>query len=120
MITYTWDFPSLEVNLVAGQLNKVVTTVHWTLTAVDGEHSAYVYGSLGVPEPTPEEFVEYENLTRDQVESWVVATMEQEEEGRVQSLKDNLAAQIETLKAPKTATLNAPWMQMIEPFSQAE
>ena len=113
MITYTWDFPSLDVKLVDGQLDKVVSVVHWTLTAVDGEHSAYVYGSLGVPEPTPEEFVEYEDLTKAQVESWVVATMNQEDEESVQHLKDNLASQIETLKAPKTATLEAPWVNSI-------
>ena len=42
---YTWSFPNFDVD----SENKV-KTIHWSYDAVDGEHSARMYGSCGVNE----------------------------------------------------------------------
>jgi len=104
---YTWQFPALDVKYSEGELQNVVTTVHWVLVATEDEHTASVYGSIGVPEPTPEQFVSYDDLTQEEVQSWVEDEMGEEQ---VQAHKDNLANQIATLKAPVTGTLTPPWM----------
>jgi hypothetical protein len=53
-IEYKWQFPSLEVTFAVGELQNVVSTVHWRLTATDDQYSASSYGSVGVSTPTPE------------------------------------------------------------------
>jgi hypothetical protein len=123
-ITYEWQFPALDVNYSVGEMKKVVTTVHWVLvaTAEDG-YSASVYGSIGVPEPTPEAFVSYEDLTQEEVQAWVESAMRSETEvedsegvvttvvtDSVQELYESLARQIEVARAPLTGTLIPSWV----------
>jgi hypothetical protein len=106
-IEYKWVFPTLEVTYSVGELQNVVTVVHWILTATDGQYSDRLYGSAAVGTPTPEAFVSYEDLTEEEVISWVTTALGGEES--VQAMKDGLAAQIETQKAPQTGTMTPPW-----------
>ena len=41
-ITYEWSFPNFETDA-----DNKVKVIHWRYTAVDGEHSATMYGSDG-------------------------------------------------------------------------
>jgi hypothetical protein len=106
-IQYTWQFPALDVTYSVDELQNVVTAVHWRLTAIEDQHSATTYGSVGVGTPTPEAFISYEDLTEEEVISWVTTALGGEES--VQTKMDELAAQIETQKAPKTGTMSPPW-----------
>jgi hypothetical protein len=116
-IEYKWQFPSLEVTYAVGELENVVTVVHWRLNATEGQHSASTYGSVGVGSPTPEAFVSYEDITEEEVTDWVTSALGGEE--YVQVMKNSLAVQIETLKAPKTGSMTPPWVpvyvQPVEP-----
>lgn len=112
-IEYKWVFPTLEVTYSVGDLANVVTAVHWTLTATDGQYSERSYGSVGVGTPTPEAFVSYEDLTEEEVISWVTTALGGEE--AVQAMKDGLAAQIETQKAPKSGSMTPPWVPVYVP-----
>lgn len=105
-IQYTWGFPALDVKYSEGELQKVVTTVHWTLSALEDSHSVSTYGSVGVPEPTPEAFISYKDLTKEEVESWVQSALGQE---TVDAMFTSLAQQIQNLKTPATGTLTPPW-----------
>lgn len=107
-LEYKWAFPSLEVTYSVDDLTNVVSTVHWGLNATEDQYSARSYGSIGVGSPTPEAFITYEDLTEEEVISWVTTALGGEE--RVQALKDSLAAQIETQKAPKTGSMSPPWI----------
>ena len=106
-IQYKWGFPALDVTYSVGDLQNVVSTVHWTLTATEDQYTASVYGSAGVGSPTPEAFVSYEDLTEEEVISWVTTALGGEES--VQTMMDGLAAQIEAQKAPQTGTMSPPW-----------
>jgi hypothetical protein len=119
-IQYTWEFPALDVKYSDGEMTNVVNTVHWRLNATDGVHTVSTYGSIGVPEPTPEAFVSYDDLTKEEVQSWVESAMRTEtpsvdgtEEAvvvdGVQELYENLARQIAVQKAPVSGTLTPPW-----------
>lgn len=95
---YTWIISSLDAKIAEGELSNVVETVHWRLQATDGEHTADVYGSVGVE--LEGDFIPFESLTQANVEAWLEAKLD------VDSLKAGLDAQIEALKNPTHVSLN--------------
>lgn len=104
-ITYTWIISQLECRPEQDGLVNVVTTVHWRLRGIDGEHTAEVYGSVALPGPG-QPFVVYEDLTQAQVEGWVESALGEEQ---VQSFRDNIASQIAALVTPPIVRPPLPW-----------
>ena len=97
-MTTTWKITNLDRNTADG----FVTTAHWTATAVDGEHSASVYGTVSWSEGTPA--VPYANLTEATVLEWVWESVDKT------ATESALATQIALLKNPVKAT-GTPWGQ---------
>jgi hypothetical protein len=95
-ITYTWKAPTLESVVATGY----VDCVHWTCTAVDGEHSASAYATVSWAEGTPT--IAYDNLTEATVLGWVWESVDKS------ATESALAAQIALLKAP-VKTSGTPW-----------
>jgi hypothetical protein len=95
MIT-TWTITQLDRQTVDG----LVTTAHWRADAIDGEHSAGSYGSVGFERG--DTFTAYKALTESQVVAWVKEKLDAE------AVAANLAAQIEAKKNPVTA-VGVPW-----------
>jgi hypothetical protein len=91
----TWNVSQLDRKTVDG----FVTTAHWTVSAKDGEYSAYFYGSCGFD---GELTTPYESLTKEQVLGWVWEKVNKEE------TEASLASQIEAQKNPVTAS-GTPW-----------
>lgn len=100
---YNWIISAMDVKLSEGEMKDVVYNVHWRRSLVDGEYNAEVYGTCAVGNPTPEQFVSYEDLTKEEVESWLEATLD------VESIDTGLAANIELQKNPIDATLPPPF-----------
>ena len=96
--TYEWKIASLDAKIAEGDLSNVIETVHWRLQATDGEHTADVYGSVGVE--LEGDFIPFENLTQANIEAWLEAKLD------VASLKEGLDAQIEAIKNPTHISLN--------------
>lgn len=105
-ITYTWNFGPLEVALSEDGMTNVVKTVHWRLTGVDGSHSETVYGSEGMDSPVPENFINYEQITKEDVTTWVESKLGTE---RLDTLRASIASSIDIQKNPVKATLAPPW-----------
>lgn len=103
-IEYIWSFPSLEVELNQDGLEKVVTTVHWRLGARDGDHFTDVYGSVGLSPPLPSSFTEFDDLTEEDILSWIEPKLE------VEQMKTSLETQLNTLKNPTKASFAPPWL----------
>lgn len=82
----------------------VVYTIHWTATKTDDKHSASVYGTVSLPEPT-DTFVPYEELTPEIVERWLFEALG---DGQIESIDCSLAEQIEAKKNPSTLS-GLPW-----------
>jgi hypothetical protein len=78
----------------------LVTTAHWRVDAVDGEHTVGSYGTVGFERG--ESFIAYESLTEAQVIAWVKDKLD------VEAIEASLSAQIALQKAPVTAT-GVPW-----------
>lgn len=106
MVSYEWGLGPLDVRLSEDGLTNVVYGVHWSLSAIDGDYTASSYGSVGVPPPETADFTPYDQLTKEQVEGWVVAALGQEQ---VDVMKANLAKQIDLQKNPVEASLQPPW-----------
>ena len=93
-ITYSID------NLERQASDNLVIVAHWRVSAVDGEHSAGAYGSVGFTRG--DSFTPFDELTEAQVIGWVKEQLDTAE------IEANLAGQIAALKAPKTAS-GLPW-----------
>jgi propanediol dehydratase small subunit len=94
---YTWQV----VNMDRKSADGFVTTVHYNVSAVDGEFTASTYGTVGY---TQEEgsYVPFEQLTPEMVVGWVQTSLGKE------TVEDSLAAQIEAQKNPVQQS-GLPW-----------
>jgi hypothetical protein len=95
MIEYTWSFPNFETNS-----ENVVKTIHWRYTAVDGEHSASMYGSCAGSEG-----MDFDAMTKDTAIACVISMSDTTEE----DMQANLSAQIDKQKNPETISKTKEW-----------
>ena len=95
-MTITWTIAQLDRQTSDG----LVTTAHWRVNAVDGEHSAGAYGTVGFERGAT--FTAYDSLTEAQVIAWVKDKLD------VEAIEAGLQAQIDAKKTPTTAT-GVPW-----------
>lgn len=103
VITYAWGIAQMECAPSEAGNTNVVKTIHWTVLAEDGTHAASSYGSVGLPSPEPEAFIDYEDLSRDTVIGWVKAALNAEE------IEAGLASNIDEQRNPKIVRPAAPW-----------
>jgi hypothetical protein len=94
MILYNFEKPILEVNLIDGTLENVITTVHWRYTGTDENGiSADVYGAKSLDAPDPENFTEFEDLDNETICEWLGLDIE--------AMEENIADQIDLKVNPK-------------------
>jgi len=91
----TWSIAQLDRKIA----NGFVTTAHWVVSAIDENFSASAYGACSFD---GELTTPYENLTQEQVLSWVWEKVDKNE------IEASFAAQIESQKNPVSAT-GVPW-----------
>jgi uncharacterized GH25 family protein len=97
----------MEFNWNINQLNRTtadnfVITVHYSVTATDGDYSANTYGTVGYTQEEGENYIPFEQLTPEIVVGWC-----QESLGK-DTVEASLASQIEALKNP-TQLSGLPW-----------
>lgn len=92
----TWTISNLDRQVSDG----LVTAGHWRVDAVDGEHTAGAYGSVGFTRG--DSFIPFDELTEAQVVEWVKAQLD------VAEIEASLAGQIDKQKNPVTAH-GLPW-----------
>ena len=112
MANYKWVINAVDCYTTKDGLEKVAYNVHWSYFATEGEHTASMIGVQSVGEPNQDNFVPFDQLTEEQVVSWITASMD------VEQMQLNLDKQIEELVAPKVVTLqlNRP---VVEPVVEA-
>ena len=101
----TWDVVALDATKTVGSLSDVVTTVHWTASDADGDHSGYAYGSVGLAEADSGSFTAYADITKDNAITWAKAALGSSE---VTAIETKIAAQITESKTP-TVSSGTPW-----------
>jgi hypothetical protein len=104
-IKYTWEITAMEVILNQDGLSNVVSNIDWRLIAtVDGEkYRAEQWAKQYVSAPDADTFTNYEDLTKEEVISWLENVLD------VAQLKENLAYQIDLQANPITAILPPPF-----------
>ena len=95
--TYNWTIQQMNRNTDGG----FVTTVHYNVSAVDGDYTASTYGTVGY---TQEEgnFIPFDSLTPEIVVGWVKDSLGQS------TVEEALAAQSEAQKNPVQQS-GLPW-----------
>lgn len=97
----------MECIITDGVMSNVVQTVHWRYNAKESiEDEVYfteIYGATKVGEPTPEDFTDYNSLTKEQVVSWLEAELD------VQEMQKNLEKQINLQINPVDEILPPPF-----------
>lgn len=116
-MSHTWKVAALDYAVSQDGLSNVVTTVHWTCSKhVEGgenepDISGYAYGSHSLPEPDPDNFVEWDDLDEFTVLSWMTADMVAkagEDENPPMAIEASVDAQIAEQAAPTSGT-GVPW-----------
>jgi hypothetical protein len=96
-MNFNWQVVQMNRNTDGG----FVTTVHYTVSAVDGDYTASTYGTVGYTQGEGS-YVPYADLTEAEVVGWV-----QESLGK-DTVEEGLTAQIEAQKNPVQES-GLPW-----------
>ena len=111
-MSHTWKVAALDYAVSQDGLSNVVTTVHWTCSKEDENgNSGHAYGTHGLPEPDPSNFVAWDNLDEFTVLSWMTSDMvAQADEGEnpATDIEAAVDAQIAEQAAPTSGT-GVPW-----------
>jgi hypothetical protein len=97
-ITYNWQIVNMDRKTTDG----FVVTVHYNVSATDGDYSANTYGTVGYTEEAGKSYIPYDQLTQEEVVAWVQESLGQE------TVEASLATQIEALKHPVQES-GLPW-----------
>ena len=101
----TWNVVSMDSTKTVGSLSDVVTTVHWTASDADGDHTGYAYGAVYLAEPDSSSFTAYADITKDNAIAWAKAALGSTS---VTATETSIAKQISESKTP-TKTSGVPW-----------
>jgi hypothetical protein len=107
MIEYKWYVSNLEVRPLLEGKENVVHTVHWRVrgeeTVNNKTYVADMYGALSVELNAEGDFIEFADLTEEDVVAWVKSHQD------VESCENSIATQIELQKNPVSISPPLPW-----------
>ena len=101
---YNWKINRLDYKTEQNSLQKVIKVVHWQYTANNGVIEIAHYGFVPVSTPDAENFTQFENLTEEQVKSWIEPQLNHW--AIKKGLDDEL---IRAQEAPDAKTIEMPW-----------
>jgi hypothetical protein len=105
-IAITWNIEQMDRQTSDG----LVTTVHWRANASEDTYTATSYGSVGLS--AGETLIPFADLTKEVVIGWVKNKLGEEQATQIE---EGLTAQIESQKAPVTASgLPDAWTAITE------
>ena len=81
---------------------QVIYNVHWRVTKEDGDYFASTYGAQSLNTEDIQDFIPFDEVTSEMVESWVKDAMGEEEVSRIEDGSDQ---QIEEQKNPSSKTI---------------
>jgi hypothetical protein len=99
-MTYSWIISDLVAKIQDGELSNVIETVHYRYQATDGEHTADVYGSVGLEAPDAESFKPFEEVTEADVIAWLEAKLD------VEAMQEGLSNQLDAIANPTHVSLS--------------
>jgi len=109
MTNFAWSVYQLDTAPMEGNLQDVVIVVHYGRTAVEGEYTAYSYGTMACQTPSETDFTAYPDLTFEQVCGWLDAGLP------VADIDAGLQQDIDNQINPPVIVLPLPWAPEPEP-----
>lgn len=114
---YDWIISAMDCRIHEETLENIVNNVHWRLQATNDGYFAETYAATSMPEPNPEDFTPYEDLTKEQVVSWLVAILSVvpepidgvEQQSQLDKIKEGLNANLFLQAHPVEVTLPLPF-----------
>lgn len=108
-ITYTWSIKKIDT--ISGPVENYIVDVTYLVTGTDGEKTLSLHSSVGFsPENQNGPCTPYEELTEEQILSWVKA-----DQYRVETIEGNVAflmnAQNGQIPEQIPVTTPLPWAQ---------
>lgn len=97
----TWTVSQIEgdnSDPVSG-LSGVAKVLHWQCTGVEGDHSSRSYGTVSLPNPDPNNFVQLDDVTDEQAVTWAKEALGAEQ---VTACEASIEQQIEEKRNPTT------------------
>lgn len=105
-----WIITKLKCKTNDGGLTNVVQRIKWrykfTETVNGKVYETELYGSLDLPEPDPNSFTLFNDLTKQQVEEWIILNMG---DGYIQYLEQQLQSNLNELIYPTIVLLDPPF-----------
>lgn len=111
-MSHAWKIESLEYEVLQEGLSNVITIVHWSCSRSDEQGNfGEVCSAYPLPDPDPDNFVQWSDLDESKVLSWMFADMvANSPEG--ESPKENFEAAVDAQiaeKATPTHRTGVPW-----------
>jgi len=75
MIKYSWEINKVD-KITTGNLSDVIETVHWYAEATDGVRVTHEVGELTLAAPNSDRFIEFSNLTKQDIVNWLHANLD--------------------------------------------
>ena len=98
MINYNWSIVTMDRLTSDG----FVVTVHYNVSATEGEYTASTYGTVSYTQQPGETYIPYDQLTQEIVVGWVQTSLGKD------TVEESLAGQIEAQKHPVQES-GLPW-----------
>jgi len=89
-VTFTMDISNAKSTSMNG-MNNIIKEVKFSLTGTDGVNTVTNFFAVTLDNPTTENFIEFENLTRDQILQWVTDKVG---EDKINSLKTGITSEL--------------------------
>lgn len=102
--TFTWTVTAMDCIPNQDGNTDVVSNVHWTCSGTDGQYSASVYSTCGLGFEGGD-FTPYDQLTQDQVLSWIWASGSVDKDVTEAAVEQQIQNQI----TPSIVTPPLPW-----------
>lgn len=79
MRTNYWKINKLEVIPEEGSFSEVIQYAYYQRIVSEGEYSTSIEGKMLFPLPESSSFIPYENITEEDIVSWILPNIELEE-----------------------------------------
>lgn len=117
-IEYKWEFPSFITYVEEHGQKDVVAHVKWRLTGTDDAGYSYTLeGGVNIPYMAGPEFIDFNSLTKETVQSWVESSLGA---STVAELKNEIAVVVDNERNPKIVTVPPPWTKKEQQTLRAE
>jgi len=107
MTKFDWIISAMECKVKEDNLTDIVILINWiynaTITVEDKSYFADTYGATSLPLPTEENFIQYVDLTKEQVVGWLESILD------VPAMQMQLEANIDLQINPVSVILPLPF-----------